>query len=258
MTTPHEEFSTEDLHGARALLLRRLRVKGVAHPDVLRALRLIPRHLLVPPHLMAASYQDRALPIGSGQTISQPTIVGLMSQWAIEDMRPEQRRRVLEIGTGSGYQAAILAELFDDVYTMEVRPELAEQAQRTFRKLGPAAERIHCFVGDGTFGCPSAAPFDAIVVTAAARRVPPAFVEQLRPAGRLVMPLVMEGEQQRLHVFRRAGSGSDEPLETIRTLPVLFVPLVDAVAQQRSHATEMKKEQQDDRPRDNDQKSHVL
>lgn len=230
MTTPDEEFSNEDLHGAHALLLRRLRVNGVANPDVLRAIRRIPRHLLVPPDLMAASYQDRALPIGSGQTISQPSIVGLMSEWAIEGMQPEQRRRVLEIGTGSGYQAAILSELFDEVYTMEVRPDLAEQAQRKLSKLGPVAERIHCVAADGTLGLPSAAPFDAIVVTAAAQRIPSAFVEQLRPGGRLVMPLVIENEKQSLHVFRRLEDQADESLETVRTLPVLFVPLVDTAA----------------------------
>jgi protein-L-isoaspartate(D-aspartate) O-methyltransferase len=212
-------------------------VEGVADPDVLRALRVVPRHLLVPHYLIAASYHDRALPIGSEQTISQPTIVGLMSQWAIEGMQPEQRRRVLEIGTGSGYQAAVLAELFDEVYTIEVRPELAEQAQRTLSQLGPRAERIHCVVGDGTLGFPSAAPFDAIMVTAAAKRIPAAFVEQLRPAGRLVLPLVVESEQQRLHVFRRVVNGSDQPLETVRTLPVLFVPLVDTAGDMPSRET---------------------
>jgi protein-L-isoaspartate(D-aspartate) O-methyltransferase len=237
MITPRGSISNEELDGARALLLRRLRVEGVADPDVLRALRVVPRHLLVPHYLIAASYQDRALPIGSEQTISQPTIVGLMSQWAIEGMQPEQRRRVLEIGTGSGYQAAVLAELFDEVYTIEVRPELAEQAQRTLSQLGPRAERIHCVVGDGTLGFPSAAPFDAIMVTAAAKRIPAAFVEQLRPAGRLVLPLVVESEQQRLHVFRRVVNGSDQPLETVRTLPVLFVPLVDTAGDMPSRET---------------------
>lgn len=257
MTMGHKNPSSEEQLRARTLLIRQLREKGVVDSDVLRALRRVPRHLLVPPHLRAASYQDRALPIGSGQTISQPTIVGLMSQWVIEGTRPEQRRRVLEIGTGSGYQAAVLAELFDEVYTMEVRPDLAEQAQIKFRELGPRAELIHCVVGDGTLGWPGASPFDAIVVTAAAKRIPPAFVEQLKPRGRLVMPLVTGQEQQQLHLFMRVKTGADQPLERVRTLPVLFVPLVDAVAAS-GDTHSMRKEQKDDRPRNNDHKSSLL
>lgn len=227
MTSAQKNISSDALYRARAVLLRRLKAQGVVDREVLTALRQVPRHLLVPPHLIATSYQDHALPIGSGQTISQPTIVGLMSQWAIEGAPPDQRRRVLEIGTGSGYQAAVLAELFDEVYTMEVRPELAEQAQKALRSLTQRTEHIRCIVGDGTLGWPDASPFDAIVVTAAAKRIPPAFVEQLRPAGRLVMPLVMDREEQRLHVFECVTDAAGKRLETVRTLPVLFVPLVD-------------------------------
>lgn len=220
-----------ELDEAKARLLRAVRAQGVSDPDVLEALRQVPRHVLVPEHSAECAYQDRPLPIGSEQTISQPTVVGLMSQWAIAGASDQQRRRVLEVGTGSGYQAAILAHLFQEVVSIEVRPELAKRARESLSRLGDQMERIRFLSGDGGQGSPEHAPYDAIVVTAAADHVPPALVDQLAPNGRLVIPISNGDKHQLLHLFRLKNESSGKTLETVHTLPVLFVPLVSGPAE---------------------------
>ena len=188
-------------------------------PKVLDAMRRAPRHVFVPADLQDLAYADRPLPIGYGQTISQPYIVALMTDL----LRLAPHSHVLEIGTGSGYQAAILAELGHQVFTMEIVPALAERAAERLSNLG--YNTVHVRQGDGYFGWPDAAPFDAIVVTAAAPQVPPPLVQQLRPGGRMVIPVGAAFLTQQLMLIEKLGES------TIRTeglLPVSFVPLASA------------------------------
>jgi protein-L-isoaspartate(D-aspartate) O-methyltransferase len=200
-----------------------LRGRDIRDPRVLRAMAKVPRHLFVPPHLRAQAYADRPLPIGQGQTISQPYIVALMTQL----VRPQPGDKVLEIGTGSGYQAAVLAELAGEVYTIEIIPELAEQAKRRLKELG--YENIHVRTGDGYKGWPEVAPFDAIVVTAAPSHVPPPLLEQLADGGRLVIPVDTSIYQQTLKLITRQGDNYREEDIT----GVAFVPLVDEEGRKR-------------------------
>ncbi len=192
-----------------------IRARGIQHPRVLEAMRVIPRHRFVPPEFQDEAYEDYPLPIGHGQTISQPYMVAAMT----EALEPEAHHRVLEIGTGSGYQTAVLAYLVREVYTIEYVPELAERAQRVLADLG--FTNIHFRVGDGTLGWPEAAPFDRILVAAAAPEVPPPLWEQLKPGGILVIPL---GDLwgQELYKIRKTPEGErvDEVL-----FPCAFVPL---------------------------------
>ncbi|MEQ8861018.1 MAG: protein-L-isoaspartate(D-aspartate) O-methyltransferase [Pseudomonadales bacterium] len=183
---------------------------------VLEAIRAVPRDRFVPPGTEAYAYQNRPLPIGHGQTISQPFIVALMTD-LLEVGRGD---RVLEIGTGSGYQAAVLAELGVTVYSIEIVPELAEEAAARLESLGYDAVAVRA--GNGRFGWPEAAPFDAIIVTAVGEAVPPALVEQLREGGRLVVPLGPEHGGQMLVQATRLSDGS---LRDRDVLPVQFVPL---------------------------------
>jgi protein-L-isoaspartate(D-aspartate) O-methyltransferase len=199
-----------------------IRARGVSDARVLRAMRAVERHRFVPESQRAQAYADRALPIGSDQTISQPYVVAAMTELA----RVGARDRVLEIGTGSGYQAAVLAELADRVYTIEIVPELAERARTTLEALGYANVTVR--TGDGTRGWPAHAPFDAIVVTAAPREVPPALLEQLAPDGRLVIP-VGEEDEQFLEVWQRTESG----MRRSRKFPVRFVPMTGETQEER-------------------------
>ncbi|MGE0487410.1 MAG: protein-L-isoaspartate(D-aspartate) O-methyltransferase [Gammaproteobacteria bacterium] len=185
-------------------------------PAVAAAMRAVPRERFVRPGDADAAYDNRPLSIGHGQTISQPFIVALMSELA--QARPGQR--VLEIGTGSGYQAAILAELGAEVWTVEIIPELSIGAGRVLAELGYGD--VHLRVGNGREGWSEAAPFDAILVTAGGD-LPRALVDQLAPAGRLIIPLDRGGGEQVLMLYRR---GVDETLEAREVLPVRFVPLV--------------------------------
>ncbi len=188
----------------------------VTDPDVLAAIERVPRHRFVPKHLQQHAYDDRPLPIGQGQTISQPFVVALMTQAL--DLSPESK--VLEIGTGSGYQTAILAELADEVYTVEVRPELQERAKRILDDLGYA--NIHYRVGDGWMGWPEEAPFDAIIVTAAAPEWPQALIKQLAEGGRMVIPVGENDWNQTLWLLTKLdGNLIKESLG-----PVRFVPLI--------------------------------
>jgi protein-L-isoaspartate(D-aspartate) O-methyltransferase len=185
-------------------------------PAVVAALRSVPREAFVPLALRAEAYGNHPLPIGEGQTISQPYIVAIMSQ--LLELRPGAR--VFELGTGSGYQAAILAAMGAEVYSVEIVPQLAELARRNLERLGYG--RVHVRLGDGYLGWPEAAPFDGIIVTAAAERIPQPLIDQLAPGGRLVMPVGEHGWTQRLVVLQKTPAGTIERREV---LPVRFVPL---------------------------------
>jgi len=184
---------------------------------VLRALAAVPRHRFVPPAQLAWAYADSPLPIGCGQTISQPFIVALMTELLALDARSV----VLEVGTGSGYQTAMLASLARRVYSVERIPALAEAAERRLRELGIANVEIR--IADGYRGWEEKAPFDAIIVTAAAAEVPPALVRQLKPSGRLVIPVGSQHRSQDLRVICKDESGASHSRSV---LPVVFVPLV--------------------------------
>jgi protein-L-isoaspartate(D-aspartate) O-methyltransferase len=197
----------------RRMVERQIEARGLRDERVLAVMRKVPRHEFVPPSVRASAYEDRPLPIGHKQTISQPYIVAVMTDLADVDAKA----RVLEVGTGSGYQAAVLAELVAEVYTIEIVEPLAARAARTLERLGYAS--VHVRHGDGYRGWPAAAPFDAILVTAAAPTVPPALLEQLSVGGRLVIPV---GDRyQQLEVHTRTPSG----VSVERSFPVRFVPM---------------------------------
>jgi protein-L-isoaspartate(D-aspartate) O-methyltransferase len=200
----------------RAMVIRQLQGRDITDPRVLTAMGTVPRHRFVPETLAFQAYRDHPLPIGSGQTISQPYIVALMTQWA--EVQPQDK--VLEIGTGSGYQAAVLAELADRVFSIELLPDLARRAAARLKELGYGRVRVKC--GDGYQGWPEEAPFDAILVTAAAPQVPPALAAQLKEGGRLVIPLGSPYGAQTLVKWRRIQG----KLVKEASLPVRFVPLV--------------------------------
>ncbi|WP_147653852.1 protein-L-isoaspartate(D-aspartate) O-methyltransferase [Vulcaniibacterium gelatinicum] len=183
---------------------------------VLAALERVPRHEFVPESQRRHAYENRPLPIGYGQTISQPYIVALMTELA----QPEPGDRVLEIGTGSGYQAAVLAELVGEVYSIEIVEPLARQAAQRLQRLGYA--NVHTTVGDGYYGWKAHAPYDAIVVTAAAPSVPPPLLEQLKPGGRMVIPVGTSFFTQTLMLVEKRADGK---VRTTQLLPVRFVPL---------------------------------
>lgn len=192
-----------------------IEARGVSDPRVLAAMRKVPRHMFVDQRLWDLAYADRPLPIGYGQTISQPYIVALMTERA----RIASGHRVLEIGTGSGYQAAVLAEITDQVYTVEIIQALAQQAQQRLRALGYLAIQMRS--GDGYFGWPEAMPFDAILVTAAPDHVPPPLTQQLKDGGRMIVPVGPPGFVQTLWVITKRG----DRLNFENLGPVLFVPL---------------------------------
>jgi protein-L-isoaspartate(D-aspartate) O-methyltransferase len=195
---------------------RQLAARGVKDKRVLAAMGKVPRHEFVPEGRRAEAYTDHPLPIGQGQTISQPYIVAFMTE-AIGS-RPGQR--VLEVGTGSGYQAAVLAELVGEVYTVELLPELADAAKKRLARLG--YRNVHVKAGDGYLGWPDKGPFDAVVVTCGAKEVPRPLFEQLKPGGKLVIPVGKTEEVQTLRVITK---GSDGKREVRDLLPVRFVPL---------------------------------
>jgi protein-L-isoaspartate(D-aspartate) O-methyltransferase len=189
--------------------------RGVREPRVLEAMRHVPRHMFVPPDQRAGAYEDRALPIGYGQTISQPYMVAIMSA----ALGAVAGTRVLEIGTGSGYQAAVLAELAAQVITIERHPELGDAARQTLTSLGYT--NVTVIVGDGSLGHPSCAPYAGIVVTAGAPQVPASLKAQLADGARLVVP-VGSHEHQNLLVIERAG----ETFVEVRAEACVFVPLI--------------------------------
>ncbi len=195
-----------------------LRGRDIGDERVLAAMAAVPRHEFVPPDERRFSYGDHPLPIGIGQTISQPYIVALMTQ--LLALRGDER--VLEIGTGSGYQAAVLSHLAKSVYSIEIHPELAESAGQRLSALG--YDRVHVRAGDGFYGWPDAAPFDAIIITAATPRFPQGLVDQLREGGRIVGPLRQDGAQELVVGVKRGGA-----LELRSQGEVVFVPMTGRV-----------------------------
>lgn len=190
--------------------------KEYLEPRVMQALGKVPRHEFVPDRLRKFAYDNRPLPIGHGQTISQPYIVALMTDL----IKPEPHQTVLEIGTGSGYQAAILAQLAAQVYSIEIIQALGEQAREKISQLG--YKNITVRIGDGYYGWKQHAPFDAIVVTAAASHIPPPLIQQLKPGGRMIIPVGSRFMTQQLVVVEKNTEGA---VTTRQILPVMFVPL---------------------------------
>lgn len=199
----------------KRMVEQQLRARDIRSQPVLDAMRKVPRHLFVPDSQRAMAYRDSPLTIGHGQTISQPYIVAFMTEAL--NIAPEHR--VLEVGTGSGYQAAVLAELAKDVYTIEIVPELAERARNTLSSLG--YRNVYIRTGNGYLGWPEHAPYDRIIVTAAPNEVPPALLQQLKIGG--VMAIPVGSLIQELRILRRTATGT----ETLRRLPVQFVPMTD-------------------------------
>jgi len=197
------------------MVANQVEARGVVDPKVIAAMRRVPRHLFVPPELRAFSYGDFPLPIGEGQTISQPYMVAVMTEAL--SLRPGDK--VLEIGTGSGYQAAVLAEMVDQVYTIEILPSLAARADSILKELDYS--NIAVKTGDGYVGWDEYAPFDAIIVTCAPPYVPEPLIEQLADSGRMVVPVGEEGEVQTLILMEKIeGEILQSPL-----LPCIFVPM---------------------------------
>jgi len=215
MSTAGPPSEAPDLSLQRERMVRdQIEARGVKNPRVLAAMRKVPRHRFVPPELAERAYADGALPIGHAQTISQPYIVASMT----ELVDPQPGDTILEIGTGSGYQAAVLAELVAKVHTIEIVPELAERSRRLLAELGYT--NVEVITGDGWKGLPSEGPFDGIVVTAAPAEIPAPLLEQLALGAKLVIPVGRE--HQMLRVVERTKEG----LEERGLYPVRFVPLV--------------------------------
>jgi len=194
-----------------------IEARGISQPDVLRAIRSTPRHLFVTDLLRSDAYQDRPLPIGYGQTMSQPYVVALMT----ELLEPSKQQKVLEIGTGSGYQAAVLAAIAGRVFTIEIVPQLAEWATAVLKSLGIRNVTVRC--GDGYQGWTEEAPFDRIILTAAPPEIPPALLSQLKLGGKLVAPVGASPFVQNLVVVDKLADGSVRKRSVI---PVAFVPMV--------------------------------
>lgn len=212
----HERGNTTLAPGSpvTAMVERQLRGRGISDPRTLRAMTVVRREKFVPKELRNSAYDDRPLPIGYGQTISQPYIVALMT----EQIQPKPTQRVLEIGTGSGYQAAVLSELVAEVYTIEIVRPLAQHAEAVLRELG--YKNVQVKAGDGYKGWPEHAPFDAIIVTAAPDHVPQPLVEQLREGGRMVIPVGESGSQKLYLLEKRGGQ-----IRQTAVIAVKFVPL---------------------------------
>ena len=205
----------------RRMVERQVQARGIQDRSELGAMRRVPRHRFVPAEFARRAYEDTPLPIGHGQTISQPYIVAYMTEAA----RVTKKDKVLEIGTGSGYQAAILGELAREVYSIEIIPPLAERARRTLQEMG--YRNVHVKAGNGYLGWPEHAPFDAIVVTAAPDEVPPALVEQLAVGGTMVVP-VGAGDQDMM-ILTKTKKGVLQK----KTIPVRFVPMTRKPAKNR-------------------------
>jgi protein-L-isoaspartate(D-aspartate) O-methyltransferase len=217
-------MDAKEFASARVRMVRdQLAARGIRDRRVLEAMVRAPRHELVPPAERDAAYADQPLPIGCGQTISQPYVVAAMTEAA----RLAPGARVLELGTGSGYQTAVLCELGCDVYSIEIVAELAAAAAAALTRLGYATDHLHLRVGDGYAGWPEAAPFDAIVVGAAPPSVPPALIDQLAVGGRLVIPV--GDDRQELLVTTRGAAGAT----TTRLFPVRFVPMTGQAQRSR-------------------------
>jgi protein-L-isoaspartate(D-aspartate) O-methyltransferase len=198
------------------LVESRIASQGITDDAVLEAMRTVPRHAFVPPEYDDAAYADRPLPIGHGQTISQPYVVAYMT----EMLEVDASSRVFEVGTGSGYQAAVLAEIVATVHTIEIVEPLAESARARLDALGYDNVVVH--TGDGYFGWEEAAPYDAIIVTAASGHIPPPLLDQLRPGGRMIIPVGPVHTVQQLILVEKTD---EETVTTTQLLPVRFVPM---------------------------------
>jgi len=198
-----------------AMVSEQIEGRGVVSAAVLDAMRSVKRHLFVPEDLRSRAYDDHPLPIGLGQTISQPYIVAYMT----EVVQPKPHQRILEIGTGSGYQAAVLAEIVDKVYTIEIIAELGTSARIRLEDLG--YENVETRIADGYYGWEEVSPFDAIVVTAAAEYIPPSLIDQLKDGGRMIIPVGSPFMVQMLMLVEKKGEG----FTTEALMPVRFVPL---------------------------------
>ncbi len=208
---------SDDYASARAQMVsRQIAERGVSDERVLAAMRKVPRHEFVPDSEKRSAYHDTPLPIGEGQTISQPYIVALMTELA----RPARNHRVLEVGTGSGYQAAVLAELVEHVYSIEIESTLAQRASEVLRRLG--YDNVTVRAGDGYAGWAEHAPFDVIVITAAPDHIPQPLIEQLKPGGRMVVPVGPVAAIQQLRVLEKNAVGK---VTSTVVAPVRFVPL---------------------------------
>jgi protein-L-isoaspartate(D-aspartate) O-methyltransferase len=219
-SAPEEAFLPQQagFEKARKLMVEdQIRARGVRNTRVLEAMGVVPRHEFVPEAFRAQAYDDQPLPTSQGQTISQPYIVALMTELA--DPKPEHR--VLEVGTGSGYQAAVLSGLVRDVYTIELLPELARTAAERLKRLG--YNNVHARDGDGYLGWPEHAPFDSILVTAGAPEIPQPLVEQLKPGGRMIIPVGDISSVQTLQIVEKDANGNVRVRDSI---PVRFVPLL--------------------------------
>lgn len=190
--------------------------QGTLDERVFDALRKVPRHEFVPLDQRAFAYENKPLPIGFGQTISQPFIVAIMTDL----LKPKLTDRILEVGTGSGYQAAILAELVDSVYTIEIVEELGKQAETNLQRTN--YHNVHTRIGDGYYGWEAAEPFDGIIVTAVASHIPPPLLKQLKPGGRMVLPV---GGQFMMQYLTLVNKDLDNKITTQQLLPVRFIPL---------------------------------
>lgn len=197
-----------------AMVASQIAARGVTDPATLRAMSAVKRHLFVPEGSLGDAYDDRPLPIGYGQTISQPFIVAYMTQ----TLHPQREHRILEIGTGSGYQAAVLAEIIRNVYTVEIIPELGGAARERLHTLGYRNTEVR--IADGYDGWPEQAPFDAIVVTAATEYIPPPLIKQLKEGGRMVIPVGAPFFNQMLMLVEKRGG----KITTSQLIPVRFVP----------------------------------
>ena len=218
------EMEAQDFKAQREQMVKRqLQARDIDDPRVLEVMGDVPRHRFVPASQISQAYDDRPLSIGEGQTISQPYIVALMTQLA----RPQKASRVLEVGTGSGYQAAVLAGLVQEVYTIEIVPRLARRAASLLSELGH--ENVQVRHGDGYQGWPEQAPFDCILVAAAPREVPPPLLEQLAVGGRLVIPVGSTNMTQTLVLIERTKKG----FERSQVIPVRFVPMTGKAQQQK-------------------------
>jgi len=221
--TVSESNARGDFKAVREKMVEtQIKARGVKDPRVLSALRKVERHRFVPEEYLNSAYSDQPLPIGEGQTISQPYIVALMTE--LLELKGDEK--VLEIGTGSGYQAAILAELAKEVYTIEIIESLASMARSRLSGLG--YQNIKVKAGDGYLGWPEAAPFDAIIVTAAPDHIPKPLLDQLKEGGRMVVPVGTYAQELR-KIVKRSGT-----IETTDIIPVVFVPMTgDGVKQKK-------------------------
>ena len=215
--------SDEKFRQLRESMVRdQIAARGVRDEKVLQVMREVPRHRFVPPAVQEQAYSDNPVPIGEGQTISQPYIVALMA----ELLQPQPGDVVLEIGTGSGYHAAVLARLVRQVYTIEILPRLGQEAERRLAQLGYSNVTVR--IGDGYLGWPEHAPFDGIVVTAAPPEIPTALVAQLKRGGRMVLPVGKPGKTQQLLLLEKSKTSDKVVGRTV--IPVRFVPMVEQPA----------------------------